>query len=195
MSHVMRVNFGAIILASLFAAMSIHAQEYLPVELSDLKASPQRYWAKGIVFRDVLKEKPGDRSTRINDRTIYRFQTEGIEEVFVFSESLDAIKKLKKGDEYLFSGTVAQRGRNYYVLVRDASAIDESAAEKIPDILTEINLENPTSQFNRVFVSLQQIMKDVQRQGKSSRQSHQQHPHPAAQGRGAIQNAGRSISG
>lgn len=162
MSHVMRGIFGALIVSGFFTVNLVLAQDYMPVEIRDLKSSPQRYWAKGIVFRDTLKTVPGTRTLRIDDRTITRFETEQIGELYAVGESIDRLRQLTPGMEYLFSGTVAQRGRNYFIVVRDASSIAEKA-EKVPEMMGAINLDNPTNEYNRVFASLEQIMKEVQK--------------------------------
>jgi len=145
----------------LATGITVQAQEYIPVEVKDLKDSPQRFWARGIVFRDVLQELPGTRTLRLNDRTITRFALKELGEVYAFEDLVARSSSLPLGAEYLFSGTVIQRGRNYLFVIKDISSINTNSAS-IPDQLATINRGLSTNVYNRVFAALEGIMAEIQ---------------------------------
>jgi hypothetical protein len=160
---------GACVLAM---ALPVRAQEYVPVDVNDVKVSPQRFWARGIVFRDVLKEHPGDRTLKIDGRTLTRLSTEKLGDVYAEEPLLTRIAHSPLDTEYLFSATISQRekksflifggGRKYIVTLRDMTDVSGSAAS-LPDQLANINRGLTTNIYNRVFASLESIMADVQK--------------------------------
>jgi hypothetical protein len=163
MKNVIRGIFSALILICVLSFHSASAQEYVPTEVKDIKENPQRFWAKGIVFRDTLKSFPDNRTLKIDNRVGVRFFTEELGEMYVPSEMVDVVNKLTLGSQYLFSGTVAQRGREYYVIVKEAATVAETLMQ-VPEIMESINLNNPTSEYNRVIATLETIMKDVRQE-------------------------------
>jgi len=152
---------GVLLITSILAQpVWVNAQDYFATDVKDIKSSPQRYWAKGIVFRDTLVEQPQRRTLSIDNRTVTRFVTEQLGEVYAEKEAVELLNNLAPGVEYLFSGTVGQRGRRYYTVVRSVSAYRQDT-ENIPALLGDVNLLNTTNQFNRVFIVLDGVMKDV----------------------------------
>ena len=154
----------------LATSATVLAQEYIPVEVKDLKDSPQRFWARGIVFRDVLKEHPGSSTMRLDDRTITRLVLGTLGEVYAPAELVDRLSALPLDTEYLFSATVSQRGRKYFfqarqkyvVLIKDV-APGSTNSTSIPDQLAKIDMGLSTNIYNRVFASLEGIMAEVQK--------------------------------
>jgi len=137
------------------------AQDYVPVQISDIKNSPQRYWAKGIVFRDVLTEAPQKKRRSIDDRDVTRFYTEQIGELYAEDGVLETLRALPVDREYLFAGTVGQRGRNYYVVVqRVAGQVDPEL--NFQEQLRALNLANPTNVYNMAIQTLFGIMREVE---------------------------------
>lgn len=144
------------------AVLPATAQEYLPTEAAALKASPQRFWARGVVFQDTLKEAPGDRTLRIDDRTFTRFFTEELGEVYAAEEAVEPLRAATVGETYLFSGTVNQRGRQYLYIIRAIEPVKKDVATVVEQ-LEEINRGITTNPYNRVFVALESIMAEIQK--------------------------------
>lgn len=136
------------------------SQNYGYVDLEDLKVSPHLYWAKGIVFRDVLSVEPGGKTKKLDDRSFHRFETRELGEVYADTDSLSKFDGLAVDKEYYFSGTIAQKGRKYYYIVNNVSAYVNDA-EYLKSLLSELNNEKPTNQYNQVFMVLENIMQDV----------------------------------
>lgn len=162
----------AVVLGGWMLAASVtgYAQEYVPVEVTDVKDAPQRFWARGIVFRDVLKEHPGTTTLRVDDQTLTRFKLDTLGEVYAPAELVDRISSLPLDVEYLFSATVSQRGRTflflrrqkYVFLIKDVSVVTTDSVS-IPDQLANMNRGLTTNIYNRVFASLEYIMADVEK--------------------------------
>jgi len=144
------------------AVLPATAQEYLPTEAAALKASPQRFWARGVVFQDTLKEAPGDRPLRLDNRAFYRFVTEELGDVYAAEEAVESLRSATPGDAYLFSGTVSQRGRQYYYIIRSIEPVKKDVATVVQQI-EEINRSITTNPYNRVFIALEAIMADIQK--------------------------------
>jgi hypothetical protein len=154
---------GAGLVALLALVSPVMAQEYAPVEIADLKDSPQRFWAKGIVFRDTLAEAPGRRTVKVDGRVVTRFRTEGLGEIYASPEVLEPLAALAPGVEALFSGTVSQRGRDYLVIVqRVAEAMTDGAA--IPAKLEDIQRTGSTNEYNYIFEVLDTVLADARKQ-------------------------------
>lgn len=162
----------AVVLVGWMLAASVtgYAQEYVPVEVTDVKDAPQRFWARGIVFRDVLKEHPGTTTLRVDDQTLTRFKLDTLGEVYAPAELVGRISSLPLDVEYLFSATVSQRGRTflflrrqkYIFLIKDVSVVTTDSVS-IPDQLANMNRGLTTNIYNRVFASLEYIMADVEK--------------------------------
>ncbi|HMO51647.1 MAG TPA: hypothetical protein PKE26_10330 [Kiritimatiellia bacterium] len=146
------------------------AQDVPAVSVRDLKQSPQRFWAGLFVFNDVLKEMPGGKTQTIDSREVVRFATRDLGEVYVERDALPLFEALEVGSEYLLVGTVSQReksfaglfrrGGSFVVIVRDVLPVEKSAAD-IPELLAEIDRDQPTNEFNRVFLVLEDIMGEI----------------------------------
>jgi len=152
---------GLTVIVSL-AVLPVSAQDYVPAEVAQLKASPQRFWARGVVFRDILKEAPGDRPLRLDNRTFYRFVTVELGEVYAAEEAVEPLRAATPGDAYLFSGTVSQRGRQYYYIIRSIEPVKIDVASVVQQI-EEINRGITDNPYNRVFIALEGIMADIQK--------------------------------
>ena len=110
-------------------------KEFNFVELDVLKNAPHRHWARGVVFKDVLTAKPGGRSIEIDDRRYLPFATRSLD-CYIGVEDESKIKKLKKGEEYLFSGTIIHGKKKYLIAV---SSIEKSIANAVdPKAIVEI---------------------------------------------------------
>jgi hypothetical protein len=140
---------GRRFLVLLFAAaipLLCHAQEqYKSVETSDLLKTPQKYWARPIVFKDTLTEPPEDARVDIEGKRYAAFSTRDIGVCYASADLLPAMSALEANREYLFSGTVFQhRGRYVPVIQSYTPAINaqklsadiKTVAEETPDAFT-----------------------------------------------------------
>jgi hypothetical protein len=93
--------------------------EYQEVEVEDLLRNPQNYWALGIVFRDTLLGGPARKALKIGSGRYYAFPTERLENCYADEKLVPRLEVLPTDKEYIFSGTVLQRSRRYYVVVKD----------------------------------------------------------------------------
>ncbi|HBA85040.1 MAG TPA: hypothetical protein DCZ95_13185 [Verrucomicrobia bacterium] len=90
-------------LPSLFAE-----QEYKTVPAADLTANPQNYWARGVIFHDVLTAKPENQSLRIEGRVFTPITLQLAGTCYVEPSLLPLIKELPLQRRYIFKGTVLQ---------------------------------------------------------------------------------------
>lgn len=83
------------------------AQEFKTTPAKIIAESPQRFWARGVVFRDVLTEPVDTKhKIKIGERTAYRFVTRTIGDIYADEAILNAIEKLEIGHEYIFTASV-----------------------------------------------------------------------------------------
>ena len=121
---------AAVLVATLLPLIELQAapEEFNFVELEELQNAPHRHWARGVVFKDVLTAKPGGRTIEVDDRRYVPFATRTLD-CYVDVEDETMFKSLKKGKEYLFSGTVIHGKRKYLIAV---SSVEETIADNIP---------------------------------------------------------------
>lgn len=157
-------------LAAIFflVAGAVSAQEFIPVKTKDIKESPQVFWAKGIVFRDVLSAYPKSKSLSIDGRRVTLFRTEALGDVYADKDLLETLKSLEIGGEYLFSGSVGQTkggffsGSGEYVVIVQHVIKPEADSSTVAEKLAELNLVNSSNAYNQIFMALGQIMKAVE---------------------------------
>ncbi len=152
-----------------FGGHPAFSQEVPAVKVEQLKANPQRYWASFFVFTDVLKERTGRQTMRIDGRKVFKFQTETLGVIYAEPDVAERMADLNEGEEYLFVGTVLQRPPSrfsfsrqgsFVIIIRDITPFQQNAAD-IPGRLSGINLGHSDNPFNLVFKALDQIMRDV----------------------------------
>ncbi len=98
----------------LFASGSAFAQEFKLTPAKEVAANPQRFWARGVVFRDTLVSAPGNSSVRIGDRRGFPFATKTAGECLVDENIAPAFRNLPVGREYIFSATVFSESRGLF---------------------------------------------------------------------------------
>lgn len=165
----------ALLAGSIFlVGTRLDAEEIPAVDIADLKTSPQRYWAGFFVFKDVLQEKPGGTTLRIDKRKITRFRTRELGDVYAEQHLLTRLSKLKLGEEYLLVGTVSQkknwlgslfggllgdRGK-FIVIVKDITMYKKDTGD-VPGMMSIIERVNTTNVYNRTLLVLQDIIEVV----------------------------------
>ncbi len=135
----------------------------LYVPLDTLRDAPQRVWAKPIVFKDVLKSKPGTRSLKINDKYYARFETAGLGSVYANDDVKRELQAATTGKEHIFSGTVLNRRSSFYIIV--TSAVEPQANPDEPSTIIGklINRSvNNELRNHKAQVALVQLLDTVQ---------------------------------
>lgn len=106
--------------APCFVAVSMaEVEDYIEVKTQDLLETPQDYWARGIVFKDILRSHTTGKRLRIGDRQYFEFLTDVLESCYADEGALPRLEIMEPDQQYLFAGTVLQRRRRYYVIVKD----------------------------------------------------------------------------
>lgn len=95
--------------AAFFAALPAAAEDYDPVAAKTLADNPQRYWARGVVFKDVLLERATSQAVQLDKQRTYPFRTKTVGECYVDEKLRTVLNDLETGKEYIFSGTVFHR--------------------------------------------------------------------------------------
>jgi hypothetical protein len=159
MRHVHRL----LVIAAFFlsCAASFAAGKFEPVNAKDLAASPQRYWAVGIVFTDTLKAKAGRDDIRIGDERYYKFKTAIIGDCYATKEVAALLKELKAGKDYGFFGTVLQRGSRYYVIVQSLG-ITASSVDELPRTLGDVIRAGTNVVAEATFRRMETLLRGVQ---------------------------------
>ena len=120
-------------------------EQYKSVETSDLLKTPQKYWARPIVFKDTLTEPPQDARVDIEGKRYAAFSTRDVGACYASADLLPAMSELEANREYLFSGTVFQHRGRYVPVIQSytpamntqkLSADIRTVAEETPDSFT-----------------------------------------------------------
>lgn len=145
------------------------SKDFIPVNVEDIKKNPQVFWAKGIVFRAVLDEIPKSRVVKIDGRDVIQFKTKELGDVYAELIVAEEIKNLELGEEYLFSGVIGQTKRTFFGGGGDYFAIIQKVAKPIADgslarkSIADLKLKDTTNIYNMVFITLDQIMRAVEK--------------------------------
>lgn len=137
---------GAILLA--FVVGTPAQEAFQRVDVRDLERNPQRYWARGIVFEDVLTAHPAGSTLRIDDQTHERLRTKTLGEVYAAPTAREKLRQLPLQKAYLFSGTVLQLesgmgrgwfrgfrgGGDFLYVIQDVSVPVEAFSEAVQDL-------------------------------------------------------------
>jgi hypothetical protein len=110
------------------------AEEFVTVETPELVRNPQKFWAQGVVFRDILTEHASGSAVPMGKRDAHRFRTKMVGDCYVDSSLAPALNNLEVNREYTFAGTVYQYRRKFYVVVQKFSAPVQDLTQ-LPDVL------------------------------------------------------------
>lgn len=100
--------------AGLLAYAPARAEDFEPIKIKDLIANPQRYWARGFVFKDVLVETSRPERLKLGKVEAYPLKTQNVGECYVEASQREQLDALKTGQEYIFSGTVYQQKARFF---------------------------------------------------------------------------------
>jgi len=149
--------------SALFEEQDAQDDSSLYVPLDTLRDSPQRVWAKPIVFKDVLESKPSTRSLKINDKYYTRFETVELGSVYANEDVKRELQTATTGKEHIFSGTVLNRRTSFYIIV--TSAVEPQANPNEPSTIIGklINRSvNNELRNHKAQVALVQLLDTVQ---------------------------------
>lgn len=155
---------GAIVFGSV---QPLRADEFREVEPEELLANPKHYWSLGILFKDRLTAWPGGTTIRLGKKRYIYFTTERLGACYVDAEVEREIQDLPLGREYLFKGTVLNRGQSiftrkdsFYVVVTkvtpavsDADAAKTLLGPKVDE--PEIATDGTSSRVTEILASAQ----------------------------------------
>lgn len=160
-----------VLLALLSPLVPARAEDYVTIEPAELKANPQAYWARGIVFSDVV-ESVGGEPLKLGDKLYTPIQTRVLGACLVDPDLEGSEAALKVGTEYAFSGSVYQKEsgffstkRHFHVVIKRATASARDSQNLSMDQLKALaaQSENP---FAKPFVilddMLSQALRDLQ---------------------------------
>ncbi len=168
-----RVLLPALVLCAL--AWQAGAQEFKTTPAKEVAANPQRFWARGLVFRDVMTKAPGKDRETIGERTTYRFETKVVGECFAEEKIAPVLQEMEPGREYIFTGTVFsekaglfRRKTRYVVVVEGVIAPAEqmgALTESIEAVLANGAPDNPFVQrlntLRELIVRVQEAMTSI----------------------------------
>jgi hypothetical protein len=154
------VMVGMLVAGGLVATGSAQDEAYVEVDVQELIDNPQNYWAVGIVFTDKLLSSPSGRGIRIGSDRFYPFETERLEMCYADEKVAPRLEVSKLDANYIFSGTVLQRSRKYYVVVRDLqpAAVDEESMEALLARLSKAGDEGTAKRVVSVLDQAEQAL-------------------------------------
>lgn len=133
----------------------------IAVEPEALLASPQRFWARSIMFRDRLTGHASGRIQRIDDKRYIAFYTRVVGTVYATAELVPVLNDLELNRDYAFSGSVFQYRGRYYIIV---SSVDKvlDAAEMVRE-MRELAPDLDPSVTAEALKPISEIIRDVEK--------------------------------
>ena len=126
---------------------AVRADEYITVDPGELKANPQSFWARGIVFSDVLEAVGGAEPIKLEGKRYDPVQTRALGICYLDPALEGGAAALQTGREYAFSGSVYQKDagffsskRQFFVIIKRATASASAAGKLAPDQLQTLAL-------------------------------------------------------
>ncbi|MCS6771037.1 MAG: hypothetical protein NZ740_03310 [Kiritimatiellae bacterium] len=130
---------GLVVLIICVAVPPGLAQEFRLTPPRDIVANPQRYWARGVVFRDTLLAIPSSDEVEFAGRTLYKFTTRIIGDCYADRSIAPVLRNFQPGNEYIFTATVLSENRGlirkrteYRVVVEGVAAPMQEATSLTP---------------------------------------------------------------
>jgi hypothetical protein len=108
MRHLLASWLWVVLLSSSFLSAVVAEQEYKTVSAMELRSNPQNYWARGVLFNDVMTAWPGGNPLKFEGRTFTPVNLKVAGTCYVEPALLPVIKELPLNQTYLFKGTVLQ---------------------------------------------------------------------------------------
>ncbi|MCO5045025.1 MAG: hypothetical protein J5I99_05410 [Verrucomicrobia bacterium] len=171
MSAFLRPTRAVTLLAALLlTARPAHAQqEVKTTPAKEVAANPQRYWARGVVFRDELISPPGKETLSIAGTRVHKFTTKTIGDCYADERVLAALQELAPSREYIFAASVFSqqtgflRKKTHYRVVVNGIIIPADNVSDLPNTIetaiAQIEEDNPLRQN---LVTLKNLIVNVQ---------------------------------
>lgn len=100
------VNIGVFALA-----VTASAQDVKLTPAKEVATNPQRFWARGFVFRDTLTASPGTSRVKIGDRITFPMSTKNVGNCFADESIAPVLRGLPLDQDYIFTGTVLSESK------------------------------------------------------------------------------------
>lgn len=150
---------------------SVHADEYVTVEPAELKSNPQAYWARGVVFSDVVETVGQGEPLKLDGQLFSPITTRGLGLCYV-DPALAEAAPMEPGREYAFSGSVYQKEtgffttkRTFHVVISRATVSARESSGLSPEQLKALAQESDhpyAEAFRTLDVILSQALRDLQ---------------------------------
>ena len=168
----MRRPVAAVLFASLFLTLSplARADEYTKVEAAELAQNPQMYWARGIVFSDVLEAVTAEKPVKLGDRRYRPVTLRALGTCYLESSLEDTARALPLGQEYVYAGSVYQKDagllfnkRRFFVVIKRISSPIKDTDDLVAVLQKVIADKLADSPFQATFRSLNDVLASAQK--------------------------------
>ena len=160
-----------ILLLSLVATSRLRADEYITVDPGELKSNPQAFWARGIVFSDIVENVNGGEPVKLGDKRYSPMQTRLIGTCYLDPELEGGAASLQTGQEYAFSGSVYQKDggffsskRQFYVVIKRATLSAKGAGVLTPEQLSALAATTRTNIYTEPLRVLDDVVAQALRE-------------------------------
>lgn len=150
-----------------FLQLPAVAETLTELGTAELQRAPHKYWAQGILFRDVLEKGPYGRDVSIGENKYVRVKGHELGVFYIPVNLRQAFDLLQLGNSYLFQGTVLNYKRDFVIVAQSMTGSIEKSPkvmEMIKTVGTPITSasqesENPAYQnFNKLLKNSQNAL-------------------------------------
>lgn len=165
--HFMRYFTKVILMSIVLLAERGWGDDYVTVKVAELKANPQNYWARGIVFTDELSAPAGEETVKLGGKKHYLFQTKTMGACYLDADHLSDLTACSTGSSYVFTGTVYQQDKSWFFSDRRFFV----AVNRISPAVNEMDKEvralrdafgRASGQYSDTLKTLNEILTDAQ---------------------------------
>ena len=164
------VRLGWAVLALAFCGVA-RADEYNKVTTAELRDNPKSYWARGIVFSDVLEAVPEAKQEKIGDRRYLPVQLRALGTCYVDVDLEEKLRGLTVGDEYVYAGSVYQQDSGvffskskFYVVIKRISKPIKGTEDLVAVIREALSERLAESPYAAPFRSLNEVLASAQKE-------------------------------
>lgn len=160
-----------ILLLSLAATSWLRADEYITIDPGELKSNPQSFWARGIVFSDIVENLNGGEAVKLGDKRYTPILTRLVGTCYLDPEMEGGVDGLQAGQEYAFSGSVYQKDggffsskRQFYVVIKRATLSAKGAGILTPEQLSALASTTRTNIYTEPLRVLDDVVAQAMRE-------------------------------
>lgn len=172
MSVIFRLCRAAVLCALVLSARSAGAQEFKTTPAKEVATNPQRFWARGVVFRDQLVETVGKDRMKVGERRAYRFTTKVVGDCYADEKIVEVMRGLEPGRDYIFTASVFSEKKGFfsrktvYIVLVDGIVVPakdvRSISEELDEALAQRAAKNPMLQqidiLKKLIVNVQESL-------------------------------------